>query len=92
MDGIPPGRYAIQAYHDEDGNGRVRRGLFGIPAEVIGFSRHAPVRLGAHRFEDAAIRSQSRPQPHACGCVMSGRDLRPPPWPTAALKEALSGW
>lgn len=55
MDGIPPGRYAIQAYHDEDGNGRVRRGLFGIPAEAIGFSRHAPVRLGAHRFEDAAI-------------------------------------
>jgi len=26
---IPPGRYAVQAYHDEDGNGRLRRRLFG---------------------------------------------------------------
>ena len=55
VDGIPPGRYAVQAYHDEDGNGRLRRGLFGIPAEAIGFSRDARVRLGAPSFEDAAI-------------------------------------
>ena len=55
VEGIPPGRYAVQAYHDEDGNGRLRRGLLGFPAEAIGFSRDAPVRLGAPRFEDAAI-------------------------------------
>jgi len=55
VEGILPGRYVVQSYHDEDGNGRVRRGLFGIPAEAIGFSRDAPVRLGAPRFEDAAI-------------------------------------
>ena len=24
LKGIPPGRYAVQAYHDEDGNGRLR--------------------------------------------------------------------
>lgn len=53
--GIPPGRYAVQAYHDENGNGRLRKGLFGIPAEAIGFSRDARVRLGAPSFEDAAI-------------------------------------
>ncbi len=55
LPGIPPGRYAVQAYHDEDGNGRLRKGLFGIPAEAIGFSRDARVRLGAPSFEDAAI-------------------------------------
>ncbi len=55
VDGIPPGRYALQAYHDEDGNGRLRKGLFGLPAEAIGFSRDARVRLGAPSFEDAAI-------------------------------------
>lgn len=55
VEGIPPGRYAVQAYHDEDGNGRLRRGLFGIPAEAIGFSRDARVRLGPPSFEDAAI-------------------------------------
>ncbi len=55
VDGVPPGRYAIQAYHDEDGDGRLRRGLFGLPAEAIGFSRDARVRLSAPSFEDAAI-------------------------------------
>lgn len=55
VDGILPGRYAVQAYHDEDGNGRIRHGLFGVPAEVIGFPRNAPLRLGPPRFEDAAI-------------------------------------
>lgn len=55
MPDIPPGRYAVQAYHDEDGNGRLRKGLFGLPAEAIGFSRDARIRLGAPSFEDAAI-------------------------------------
>lgn len=55
VEGLPAQRYAVQAYHDEDGSGRVRRGLLGIPPEAIGFSRDAPVRLGPPRFEDAAI-------------------------------------
>ncbi len=55
VDGIPSGRYAVQAYHDEDGSGRLRRGLFGIPAEAIGFSRDARVTLRAPSFGDAAI-------------------------------------
>ena len=52
---IPPGRYAAQAYHDEDGNGRLRKGMLGLPAEAIGFSRDARIRLGPPSFEDAAI-------------------------------------
>lgn len=55
IDNIPAGRYALQAYHDEDGNGRVRRGLFGIASEAIGFSRDAPLRFGPPYFEDAAV-------------------------------------
>ena len=55
MPDIPPGRYAVQAYHDEDGNGRLRKGLFGLPAEAIGFSREARVRLGPPPFEDVAM-------------------------------------
>jgi uncharacterized protein (DUF2141 family) len=55
VNGIPPGRYAVQAYHDEDGNGRLRKGLFGLPAEAVGFSRDARVRLGAPSFDEAAI-------------------------------------
>ena len=55
VDGVPPGRYAVQAYHDEDGNGRLRKGLFGFPIDAVGFSRDAHVRLGPPSFEDAAI-------------------------------------
>ena len=55
MPDIPPGRYAVQAYHDEDGDGRLRKGMFGLPTEAIGFSRDARIRLGPPPFEDAAI-------------------------------------
>ena len=50
---VPPGTYAVQAYHDENGNGKVDRGLFGIPREGVGFSNDAPLRRKGPRFEDA---------------------------------------
>ncbi|WP_156679936.1 DUF2141 domain-containing protein [Sphingomonas profundi] len=53
--GVPPGRYAVQLSHDENGNGRVDRGLFGIPKEGVGFSNDAPIRFGPPKFADAAI-------------------------------------
>jgi uncharacterized protein (DUF2141 family) len=52
---LPPGDYALQVYHDENGNRRVDRGLFGIPKEGIGFSRDAPIRLRPPRWEDAVM-------------------------------------
>ena len=55
MPDIPPGRYAVQACHDEDGNGRLRKGMFGLPAEASGFSRDARIRLGPPSFEKAAM-------------------------------------
>ena len=52
---IPPGVYAVQAHHDENGNGRIDRNLLGMPTEGIGFSRDAPFRFGPPSFADAAI-------------------------------------
>lgn len=52
---IPPGIYAVQAIHDENGNGSVDRNLLGLPREGLGFSRDAPMRMGPPRFSDAAI-------------------------------------
>ncbi len=52
---VPPGDYAVQAIHDEDGDGDLDRGLV-LPTEGVGFSRDAPMRRGPPRFEDAAIR------------------------------------
>lgn len=53
--GVPPGRYAAQITHDENGNKKVDRGLFGIPREGIGFSNNVRVRFSAPRFADAAF-------------------------------------
>ena len=52
---VPPGQYAVQAFHDENGNGRLDRGFVGRPLEGMGFSRDAPMRFGPPRFPDAAI-------------------------------------
>ena len=59
--GVPPGRYAAQAFHDENDNGRVDR-LLGIPREGLGFSRDAPVRMAPPRFDDAAFDHGTVPQ------------------------------
>ena len=54
--GVPPGVYAIQAFHSEDGSGTLRRSFFGVPRDGIGFSRDAKFNYGPPRFADAAVR------------------------------------
>ena len=53
---LPPGRYAVAAFHDEDGDGDMDRGLFGIPREPYGFSRGARGRFGPPSWEAASVR------------------------------------
>jgi len=52
---VPPGRYAAQAFHDENDNHRVDRALFGIPKEGVGFSNDAPIGLGPPKWGDAVF-------------------------------------
>lgn len=51
---LPPGRYAIVTYHDEDGDGtlKLRFGMF--PAEGYGLSNNPSV-SGPPAFQDAAF-------------------------------------
>jgi uncharacterized protein (DUF2141 family) len=53
--GVPPGRYAIQAFHDENDNSELDRSLIGMPREGVAFSRDAPMQMGPPRFSDAAV-------------------------------------
>lgn len=54
LEGLAPGRYAVMAYHDADGNGELNR-LFGmIPQEGWGLSNNPAVR-GKPAFKDAAV-------------------------------------
>lgn len=55
IDGVPPGVYAAQAFHDENSNGILDRSFLGLPEEGMGFSRDAPMRMGPPRFADAAF-------------------------------------
>jgi uncharacterized protein (DUF2141 family) len=52
---LPPGRYAVQAYHDENENGTVDRNRLGIPKESVGFSRDPNLLLGPPRFKSVAF-------------------------------------
>lgn len=52
---VPPGTYAVQAFHDENDNAEFDRTLLGVPLEGIGFSNDAPMDFGPPHFEEAAI-------------------------------------
>lgn len=49
------GRYALAAYHDRDGDGRLARRLNQMPAEPFALSRGRVEFLRFPRFEDAAV-------------------------------------
>lgn len=55
LSGLPYGEYAVSAYHDRNGNGRLDTGLFGIPKEPIGTSNDAKIRFGPPKYEDAVF-------------------------------------
>ncbi|WP_068071864.1 DUF2141 domain-containing protein [Novosphingobium lentum] len=61
INGVPPGQYAIQAFHDENSNGEVDRALFGIPKEGVGFSRDARISFGPPKWADAVFSHDARP-------------------------------
>lgn len=52
--GLPPGPYAIMAYHDEDGNGELNRRFGMFPTEGYGLSNN-PAVTGPPAFEDSAF-------------------------------------
>ena len=60
---VPAGDYAVQAYHDENDNEKVDRGLFGIPKEGIAFSNDAPLHRSGPRFDEARFHV-SEPETH----------------------------
>ena len=53
MKGVAPGHYAAQLFHDENGNDKMDRGLFGIPKEGVAFSRDALKAMAAPKWADA---------------------------------------
>lgn len=61
FDDLPPGKYAAIAFHDEDADGRLAKGAFGIPKEGWGASNDARGVFGPS-FAEASfvVRAESR--------------------------------
>lgn len=55
FEGVAPGRYAITAFHDEDGDEALSTNLLGLPNEPFGFSNDARGSFGPPSFDDAAF-------------------------------------
>lgn len=52
---LPPGRYGIIAFHDENGDGRLAKDYFGLPLEGYGFGNNASGFLGPPSYSAAAV-------------------------------------
>lgn len=55
FDGLPAGAYAVCAFHDRDGSGRLTQNFLGIPQEEWGMSNDPRPRFRAPRFEQARL-------------------------------------
>ena len=53
---VPPGTWAVQAFHDEARKGQVTYNMFGIPDGGIGFSNDPPFRFQAPQYRDSVFR------------------------------------
>lgn len=61
FDGLEPGDYAVQLFHDENDNGIMDRNLFGLPSEGYGFSNGAKASFGPPQFTQMQVRVATTP-------------------------------
>ncbi len=52
---LPYGEYAIKVYHDENGNDKMDKRMFGIPIERYGFSNNARSAFGPPVYQEAVF-------------------------------------
>ena len=55
IDDLPQGVYAMMLYHDENKSYDFERNFVGIPMEGFAFGNNAQPKLGAPKFQEAAI-------------------------------------
>ncbi|MEP0917502.1 DUF2141 domain-containing protein [Leptolyngbya sp. DQ-M1] len=55
FDQLSPGKYAVAVIHDDNGDGKLNTGIFGIPKEGFGFSRNPKIGMSAPKFEETAV-------------------------------------
>lgn len=53
FENLPAGDYAVKAFHDVDGDGRMNTNPFGMPTEPYAFSNNAVGNMGPARWDRA---------------------------------------
>jgi uncharacterized protein (DUF2141 family) len=59
---VPAGTYAVACFHDENNNGKLDTGLFGIPKEGVCASNGATGFMGPPSFRDAKFDTSGTPR------------------------------
>lgn len=59
FDKLAPGEYAVSLFHDENDNGKMDTGFFGIPKEGFGFSNDPKVKFSAPKFAEASFKIEA---------------------------------
>lgn len=52
---LPPGRYALSVFHDENDNDKLDTNFLGLPKEDFGFSQNPAIYFGPPSFERSAF-------------------------------------
>jgi uncharacterized protein (DUF2141 family) len=65
FNGLAPGQYAIRAFHDVDGDGKMGANPFGIPTEPYAFSNNAAGVMGPPKWSAAAFEVKAGANTHA---------------------------
>ena len=62
FEGLPPGDYALRAFHDVNSDGEMNANPFGMPTEPYGFSNNAVGNMGPASWERAhfAVSGETR--------------------------------
>ena len=53
--GLKSGKYAIDIYHDENGDKKCNKNMLGVPTEAYAFSRNFRPKFSAPKFSDCSI-------------------------------------
>jgi uncharacterized protein (DUF2141 family) len=53
--GLKPGTYAVAAFQDQHGTGKITKNWLGIPTEAFGFSNDAAATISAPSFQAASF-------------------------------------
>jgi uncharacterized protein (DUF2141 family) len=55
FDNLAAGEYAVRVFHDEDGDGEMKKSGIGLPKEGYGFSNRAKARFGPPGWKAIAV-------------------------------------